>query len=170
MISFRKQILGAFLGGVLVFSACTSNSKKQERQQPQEQTEKTENQLTEFQLKNGIGPVTEPIKTGPIDSQMAAKGKELFDTNCSSCHKIGERYVGPDLQEVTSRRTPAYIMNMILNPTGMTQEHPTAHKLLEQFATQMANLSLAREQARAIVEYLRSVNPKSQTTNAQQNN
>jgi len=165
----QKLILSVLFGMVLIFWGCSSDSKKSE-EQTQDQSEQAESELTEFQLKNGIGPITEPIKTGPIDTQMAARGKELFDSNCSSCHKIGERYVGPDLQDVTSRRTPTYIMNMILNPTGMTQEHPTAHKLLEQFATQMANLSLERDKARAIVEYLRSVNPNLQTSKAQPNN
>jgi len=163
----RKLMLVGFIGIILSSWGCSSNSKKA----PSEgQTEsKSKNDLTQFQLKNGIGPITEAIEVGPIDTQMAAKGEEIFINNCSSCHKIGERYVGPDLQEVTSRRTPAYIMNMILNPTGMTQKHPAAHKLLENFATQMADLSLQKDQARAIVEYLRSVNPKLKDNNTPKN-
>jgi len=154
----QRLILVGLLGIILISWGCSSNSKKAPSK---EQTEsKSKSDLTQFQLKNGIGPITEAVEVGPIDTQMAAKGEEIFENNCSSCHKIGERYVGPDLQEVTSKRTPAYIMNMILNPTGMTQKHPTAHKLLENFATQMADLNIQKDQARAIVEYLRSVNPK----------
>ncbi|HKK46474.1 MAG TPA: c-type cytochrome [Balneolaceae bacterium] len=164
----RKQVVIGFLWIALISWGCSSSSKKTSEEEQSQQ--RSENGLTPFQLENGIGPITEAVEVGPIDTQMAARGKEIFLNNCSSCHKIGERYVGPDLQEVTSRRTPAYIMNMILNPTGMTQKHPTAHKLLENFAAQMADLSLQKDQARAIVEYLRSVNPDLEENDLPKNN
>ena len=157
----ERAIIVFFLITAFLSWGCSSNKKSKE-QKADGQTERADGGLTQFQIENGIGPVTKELKPGPVNDEMAAKGKELFDQNCSSCHKIGERYVGPDLQDVTSRRTPAYVMNMMLNPTGMTQKHPTAHKLLEKFATQMANMHLTREQARSVLEYLRSVNPNSQ--------
>jgi hypothetical protein len=46
-------------------------------------------------------------------------------------------------------------MNMILNPDTMYTRHPEARALLAQYATQMPNLHLTREQARAIVEHIR---------------
>jgi len=142
---------------------CSSSSKKSNANNTQAASaQKSNNGLTAFQLKNGIGPITSVVKVGPLNKKLAAKGKQIFENNCSSCHQIGKRYVGPDLQEVTSRRTPTYIMNMILNPSGMTQKHPVAHKLLAKFATQMANMHLTKDQARAVVEYFRSVNPNTQ--------
>ena len=47
-------------------------------------------------------------------------------------------------------------MNMMLNPQEMYTRHPVAKELLGQYMTQMANLGLTVEQARAIVEYLRT--------------
>jgi hypothetical protein len=56
---------------------------------------------------------------------------------------------------VLSRRTPAYAMNMMLNPDTMYTRHPEARALLAQYATQMPNLHLTVDEARSIVEYLR---------------
>jgi mono/diheme cytochrome c family protein len=113
--------------------------------------------LTPFQLEHGIGPVTQPVVlSAKVDDELAAKGKALFDTKCSACHKMTEKYVGPPLGEVTRRRTPAYIMNMILNPEGMYTTHPTAKQLLGEYMTQMPNLGLTQEEARQLVEYLRT--------------
>jgi len=47
-------------------------------------------------------------------------------------------------------------MNMMLNPQEMYTRHPVVKELLGQYMTQMANLGLTVEQARAIVEYLRT--------------
>lgn len=112
--------------------------------------------LTPFQVENGIGPVTEAVTLGPVDQKLAEHGEELFAGKCSACHKMDERYVGPPLGGVTTRRTPTYVMNMMLNPEEMYTRHPVARGLLAQYMTQMPNLQLSREEARAILEYLRT--------------
>jgi mono/diheme cytochrome c family protein len=112
--------------------------------------------LTPFQQENGIGPITQAISLGPIDHHEAEEGKKLFEGKCMACHKMTERYVGPALGGVTERRTPAYIMNMILNPEEMYTKHPVARQLLAEHMTQMPNLGLTEEQAREVVEYLRT--------------
>ena len=111
--------------------------------------------LTPFQQENGVGPITQVVPTGPIDKAMAERGEKTFETTCTGCHKLDERYVGPPLRGVTDRRTPTYVMNMILNPDGMYARHPEARALLAQYATQMPNLHLTQDEARAIVEYFR---------------
>jgi hypothetical protein len=55
---------------------------------------------------------------------------------------------------ITDVRTPAYIMNMILNPVEMIEKHPIPQGLLGEYYTRMANQNLSREEARAVVEYL----------------
>ena len=115
-----------------------------------------ESALTPFELENGIGPVTEAIAVGDVDPAMAARGEKVFTAKCSACHKLDARYVGPALGQVTDRRTPTYVMNMILNPEGMYNRHPVARQLLGQFMTQMPNLNLTREEARDVLEYFRS--------------
>lgn len=56
---------------------------------------------------------------------------------------------------VLDRRSPAYVMNMILNPERMVAEHPEARAMLAEYMTPMANQNLTEEEARAIVEYFR---------------
>ncbi|MGB7213082.1 MAG: cytochrome c [Gemmatimonadales bacterium] len=116
--------------------------------------------LTAFQQENGVGPITQAIDTGKIDKKMAERGEKTFEGSCSGCHKLDERYVGPPLRDVTVRRTPTYVMNMILEPDTMYSRHPVARGLLAQYATQMPNLHLTETQAREIVEYLRRATQK----------
>lgn len=112
--------------------------------------------LTPFQLENGIGPITSAIVLGPIDSHEAEEGEKIFTAKCSACHKLGERYVGPPLGGILDRVTPAFAMNMILNPQEMYTRVPAVKELLGQYMTQMPNLGLTQEQAREVVEYLRT--------------
>lgn len=116
----------------------------------------TSGDLSAAELEHGIGPV-KAFEPGPIDDALAATGDELFRLKCSACHKVEERYIGPALGDVTTKRSPAYIMNMILNPVEMTQRHPEARALLAEYAAPMADQSLSEEEARALLEYLRSV-------------
>jgi putative heme-binding domain-containing protein len=87
---------------------------------------------------------------------MAEQGEKVFQQKCGACHKMGEKYVGPALGEVTRRRTPAYIMNMILNPQEMVERHPVAKQLLAEHMTFMPNQGLTRDEARQVVDYLRT--------------
>lgn len=112
--------------------------------------------LTPWQLEHGIGPVTEPIALGPIDQDEAAEGKTLFETKCSACHKLDQRYVGPPLGGIVDKLGPEFVMNMILNPQEMYTRHPDVKKLLGEYMTQMPNQGLTQDQAREVVEYLRT--------------
>ena len=104
---------------------------------------------------NGIGPVSELQVGESIDEAMADKGKSVFEAKCSACHKIDERFVGPALKDVTNRRKPAWIMNMVLNPTEMLQKDPTAKELLAEYLTQMTFQNVSQDDVRAILEYFR---------------
>lgn len=111
--------------------------------------------LSAFEVENGIGPVKEAIALGAVDHAMAEAGEKIFEQKCSACHKMDEKYVGPALGQVTARRTPAYIMNMILNPQEMVERHPVAKQLLAEHMSFMPNQGLTREDARLVLEYLR---------------
>lgn len=119
-----------------------------------------QSELTPFQMENGVGPLTVAITVGPVEHELAEKGEKAFNEKCSACHKMGEKYVGPALGEVTVRRTPTYIMNMILAPDQMYTKHPVARQLLAETMTPMPNLALTQDQARSILEYLRTQAPK----------
>jgi mono/diheme cytochrome c family protein len=113
--------------------------------------------LSDFERKNGIGPITEEVKVGPVDPALARQGQALFETKCSACHKAGERYVGPALGGVVDRTSPTFVMNMILNPEGMYTKHPEVRKLLAEYMTQMPNVGASKDDARALMEYLRTL-------------
>ena len=112
--------------------------------------------LTAFQLENGIGPVTEKILLGDIDPVKVKNGEALFIAKCAPCHKLDKRLVGPALRYVTKRRSPEYILNMILNPTGMVKDHPEAKKVLGEYLSPMTNMNLTLDQAKELLDYLRS--------------
>ena len=101
-------------------------------------------------------PVSE-VELGPIDAALAAEGQQVFETRCTTCHRMSERYIGPPLGDVVAQREPAYIMNMILAPEKMLQADPTAQQLLAEYSVPMTNQNLSEEEARAILEYLRQV-------------
>ncbi|HLA78513.1 MAG TPA: cytochrome c [Vicinamibacteria bacterium] len=115
--------------------------------------------LTPFELAHGVGPIKEPLNLDPIDEQLAAAGQKLYQMNCGSCHRLDRRFVGPPLGAVTARRSPEFVLNMILAPQAMLQKHPEARKLLEQYLTPMTPANVSREEARAVLEYLRTTPP-----------
>jgi mono/diheme cytochrome c family protein len=109
------------------------------------------------EMSKGVGPITS-IELGEIDEALVEKGKEVYKANCTACHKMKKRFVGPSLDGVTSRRSPEWIMNMILNPEEMVKEDETAKALLMEYSAPMANQSLTEEEARAILEFFRTRN------------
>lgn len=113
-------------------------------------------ELTADELENGLGPIRSvDLTEGVIDADLAASGEQIFVLKCSACHKMDERYVGPPLGDVTTKRTGAYVMNMILNPAEMIERHPEARKMLAEYYTPMAFQDVTEEDARALLEYLR---------------
>lgn len=103
----------------------------------------------------GVGPVKK-VQLGPLDPELAARGEAIFSGTCAACHKLDQRYVGPAMAGITERRTPEWIMNMIVNPVEMTQKDPVAKALLAEYMTQMS-VSATEEDARAILEYFRKL-------------
>ena len=105
----------------------------------------------------GVGPITS-LTLDAVDDAMAAKGKEVYDQMCLACHRIGRKFIGPAPDNILERRTPEWVMNMILNPDQMVKEDPLAKELLMEFnGSPMANQGLTEEQARAVLEYFRTL-------------
>ena len=93
-----------------------------------------------------------------INQNLAKSGKKLFNQLCTSCHMIKEESVGPAIKGILERRSPEWIMNMILNPTEMLQEDPIAKKLLAEYNNEyMYNQNLIEDEAREIIEYFRTL-------------
>lgn len=106
----------------------------------------------------GIGPISSVELGAEIDQAMAAKGKEIYDAKCTACHKPDEKFIGPPPKGILDRRTPEWVMNMILNPEEMTQKDPDAKALLIEFnGSPMANQNLTQEDARNVLEFFRTL-------------
>lgn len=142
---------------ILLFTACAekNNSSADDSSQNEQAASQEESQSSG--INKGLGPITN-VSLGTIDENLAKTGEEIFTANCSACHKMDKRFVGPALQGVTERRSPEWIMNMILNPDQMVNEDPDAKALLAEYLSPMANQNLTEDQARAILEYFRTQN------------
>ncbi len=136
--------------------SCGGEAKKDQKEA---QKEVVETKAVDPMKDKGIGPITS-VTLGEIDPVLAETGKGFFKTKCSACHKMSKRFVGPALAGVTEKRTPEWIMNMILNPEVMVAKNEQAKQLLAEYLSPMANQNLTEEEARAILEYFRTVPAK----------
>ncbi|PTX43597.1 mono/diheme cytochrome c family protein [Christiangramia gaetbulicola] len=106
----------------------------------------------------GIGPIKKIEIPDEIDPEMAAKGKAIFDSKCMACHKPDKKFIGPAPKGVLGRRSPEWVMNMMLNPEEMILKDPIAKQLLiEHNGSPMANQNLTEEDARQLLEYFRTL-------------
>lgn len=110
-----------------------------------------------YDPKRGEGKFDESnVTLGALDAAMATKGEAISGTKCTSCHKLtDEKLVGPGWKGVTQRRTGHWIMNFITNPDPMIDKDPEVQAQLELCLVRMPNQSLADDDARNILEYMR---------------
>jgi mono/diheme cytochrome c family protein len=95
--------------------------------------------------------------TTPLNKDWVATGKATYDLKCLACHKLSdEKLVGPGWAGVTKRREPVWIMNMITNVEMMLETDPEAQKMLEQCLVRMPNQNITQEDARKLIEFMRS--------------
>jgi len=146
-IAYRTSfIVGCFILGSTMFGACSKNGASDDK--PPSFAEDQQPKATYFKIKKvDVGATINPT--------MAAAGKEVFELKCTACHKFDERYVGPALGKVTERRTPEYIMNMILDTETMIENDDTVKCLLQEFMMKMPNQSVDEKEARSVLEHLR---------------
>ena len=106
----------------------------------------------------GIGPIKSITLENEIDVELVQKGKDIFESDCSACHRVGKTYVGPKPDGILERRSPEWVMNMILNPEEMTRRDILAKNLLIEFnGAAMANQNITKDEARAVLEYFRTL-------------
>ncbi len=107
----------------------------------------------------GVGPIESISIPDTINRSMARMGNDLFNKKCSMCHKTSQKYIGPSLFGVTKRRSPEWIMNMIMVPNLMVQKDSIAKMLLLEYnGAPMAQLGINESDARSLLEYLRTLN------------
>ena len=157
-IGYRVRIIGCLVGALaLGAAACGSSATESSAPSASAAAAPTKpGELTPFQIEHGIGPITDPVTLGAVDKTLADAGAKVFEQKCASCHKMEERYVGPPLGDVLTRRSPAFILNMVLNPQTMVEKHPVSKKLLAEFLLMMPNQNMTPDEARQALEYLRT--------------
>ncbi|HAD15144.1 MAG TPA: cytochrome C [Saprospirales bacterium] len=95
--------------------------------------------------------------TNPLNKDWVTTGKKIYETKCLACHKLtNEKLVGPGWAGVTKKRTPVWIMNMTTNLEMMLEKDAEAQKLLEECLVRMPNQNVSQEDARKILEFMRS--------------
>ncbi|GHC47565.1 c-type cytochrome [Ulvibacter litoralis] len=154
--------------GLLI--SCGGKEEKQKEkikigQKPKTEIKKEEPVSTEIPASKritldnkGVGKIKSITLDPTIDNAMAERGAALFKTNCTACHKTNKRFIGPNPTGILERRSPEWVMNMILDPKLMTEEDQCAKDLLVEFnGAAMANQNLTEVQAREILEFFRTL-------------
>jgi hypothetical protein len=148
-------IFTVVLSASFIIGSCGGSEDKKESEEKSTETKtettgQTEVHGTEFKP----GDVT---VTSPLNPTWVAAGQATYNLKCQSCHKLTEeRLVGPGWKGVTQRRQPHWIMNMVTNVDMMLEKDPDAQKLLEQCLVRMPNQNLNKDQAREVLEFMRS--------------
>jgi cytochrome c5 len=110
----------------------------------------------DYDPNRGEGKFTKVDIGATLDVAMAGTGEKVYGVKCSSCHKLtDEKLVGPGWKDVTTRRTPEWIMNFVTNTDAMLNKDPAAQAQLEICLVRMPNQNLADEDARALYEFMR---------------
>lgn len=158
-----KKIINIILAcfGFVAIMACSGNEETKSKQDNSLQQPAAAEPAAMLDYKTegskGVGSITS-FEHKPFDAALANKGVELFVSKCAMCHSFDRTLVGPSLDAVVKRRTPEWIMNMMLDPTTMLEKDADAKALSKEYGSPMISLGLKQEEARAILEYLRERN------------
>ena len=151
MKSFKLSALVLIVGGAFLF-ACNEGVKKDEKTVDVQDLTKNQPEVHGTELKEG-----DITLNTPLDQSMVSAGKSTYELKCQSCHRLTEeKLVGPGWKDVTKKRMPLWIMNMITNVDMMLESDAEAQKLLEQCMVRMPNQNITKEDARKVLEFMRS--------------
>ncbi|WP_103866483.1 cytochrome c [Aquimarina sp. I32.4] len=167
MITFNRLV---FFITTMILIGCDGKEEKKESQITIGKKTKTETQVQKptskkvpasqrITLENkGVGKI-KSIKLDPkINQEMVKRGALLFKNNCTACHKINRRFIGSSVKGIMNKRSPEWVMNMILDPQLMVKQDQTAKDLLAEFnGARMVNQGLTEDQVRDILEYFRTL-------------
>lgn len=104
----------------------------------------------------GIGAIKNVTLENPLDQERIKRGLAIYEMKCQACHKLtDQRIVGPGWKDVTKKRKPEWIMNMITNIDVMLEQDEEAQKLLELCLMRMPNQNMSVGDARDILEFMR---------------
>jgi mono/diheme cytochrome c family protein len=148
-----RRIFYSIIAAALVVS-CAPDKPKNAEEIPDQSKSAPEAVLTD--PTKGIGAVKTVTLHTPLEQDRISRGLAIYEMKCSACHKLDEtRFVGPGWKEVTKRRKPEWIMNMVTNVDVMLDKDADAQKLLELCLTRMPNQNVSIGDARDILEFMR---------------
>lgn len=86
----------------------------------------------------------------------AQDGEKVFKANCSACHKMGMKLVGPDLTGVTERRSEEWLRSFVRNSQKMVADGDAdAVAIFEEFnKVPMTAFDLPEGDMTALITYL----------------
>jgi cytochrome c5 len=104
----------------------------------------------------GIGIVRNVALTNPLELDKVERGRAIYLAECRSCHTLDDQLtVGPGWKDITQRRKPEWIMNMITNVDVMLDNDEEALKLMEACGTRMRVETMSLSDARDVLEFMR---------------
>ncbi len=159
-----KKLLTLLAIGVLIASCGDKKEEKKEgfemnRTKTEAKTADAADEGVPVDLENdGVGPYKDVSFDDAIDADLATAGETKYSAICVACHAAEKRLIGPALKGVYDRRSPAWVMNMIINPDEMLKKDPIAKALLKEYNNAiMLNQNLTEDETRAVAEYLRTL-------------
>lgn len=159
--TMKKAFLTVALGAFVL--SCGGKKEKKDgfavsRAKSEEKKPETDEGIPVDLSNKGIGPIKSLVFPEEIDTEMAARGEAKFNAICVACHMVDQRIIGPSMKGVYERRSPEWVMNMMLNPDEMLRKDPIAKALLKEYNNAiMLNQNLTEEEARELAEYLRTL-------------
>lgn len=156
-----KKFLSIIIISAL-FTACGPDKPKENSENEEDSYEKIHGKEDKNAIAEnvddgkGVGQVTQVTLNTPLEKDRIPRGKAVYEMKCSACHRLDDqRVVGPGWKDVTKRRKPEWIINMITNVEVMLEKDAEAQKLLELCLTRMPNQNVSVGDARDIVEFMR---------------
>jgi mono/diheme cytochrome c family protein len=92
----------------------------------------------------------------------AAEGEKLFNANCTACHAINDKVVGPALKDVDKRHTEAWLIKWIKNSQAMVKSGDAeALKIYNEYnqSVMTAFPQFSDAQVKSILAYVKTGGP-----------
>ncbi|HHP7241575.1 MAG TPA: c-type cytochrome [Cyclobacteriaceae bacterium] len=98
----------------------------------------------------------------PTDPEIISQGESLFKGNCTTCHAIHEKVIGPALKNVHQRRPTEWLYAFIKNSQKVIQsgDEYAVNLYNEYNQVQMTSFNFKNEEILSILAYIKSESAK----------